>query len=332
VRLRMTWPARVAALACLATLLQAPAAIAKVTITRTNYHGWPDCYVLRNGKVEAVVVPAIGRVMQFGFVGEEGVFWENRTLDGREANGDLLVWATKEWVNFGGDKTWPAPEADWSLFTNRKGWRPPIAFDGWPAEAQVKGRSVVLTTPVDPFLGTRAVRRVELHPRDAVMTITTTFERVEGEPAVIGIWVVTQLKEPLAVFAPVPKKSVFPEGFVLLAQHPPPDLKLQDGLLSLTRHPQSAHKIGLDADSLLWIGGKHALRIDSPRVKKGDYPDRGSSTEIYTSADPLPYVELETLGPLKRLKPGDTTERKNIYTLHRRTQPTPEAEARKILR
>jgi len=321
-----------ASLVCLATLLHVPMASAKVTITRTNYHGWPNCYVLSNGKVEAVVVPAISRVMQFGFVGEEGVFWENRALDGREVNGDLLVWAQKEWVNFGGDKAWPAPEGDWSAFTGRKGWRPPIAFDGWPADAQIKGQSLVLTTPNDPFVGTRAVRKVELHPRDPVMTITTTFERVEGAPAALGVWVITQLKEPLGVFAPLTKQSVFTNGFMLLQQQPPPDLKVEDGVLSLTRNPKSPHKIGLDGDTLVWIGEKHALRIDSPRVKKGIYPDGGSSTEIYTSPDPLPYVELETLGPLKMLKPGDTTERKNIYTLRRRAKPSIEAEARDILR
>ena len=52
------------------------------TISRTNYHGWADSFALNNGRVEAVVVPAVGRVMQFQLVGEEGVFWENRALDG----------------------------------------------------------------------------------------------------------------------------------------------------------------------------------------------------------------------------------------------------------
>src|SRR5262245_43962467 len=98
----------------LLTLLPILPTEASVTIARTNYHGWPEAYVMSNGKVTAVVVPAIGRVMQFGFAGEEGVFWENRALDGRLADGQLLVWAAKDWVNFGGDKTWPAPEADWS--------------------------------------------------------------------------------------------------------------------------------------------------------------------------------------------------------------------------
>src|ERR1044071_7118728 len=52
-------------------------------LVRTNYHGWANSILLSNGRVEAVIVPAIGRVMQFRFAGEEdGPFWENRALDG----------------------------------------------------------------------------------------------------------------------------------------------------------------------------------------------------------------------------------------------------------
>lgn len=309
-----------------------PDAAGGVTLTRTNYHGWLEAYVMSNGKVAAVIVPAIGRVMQFGFVGEEGVFWENRALDGRIADGHLMVWAAKDWVNFGGDKTWPSPEADWSLFTSRKGWRPPPAFDGWSADVRISGGSLTLVTALDPFYGTVAERRIRLHSSKPEMTITTTYTREKGEPAWIGIWVITQLKEPAGLFAPVPKKSIFPEGFTLLGQNPPPSLKITNGLIALVRNPKAAHKIGLDADSMLWVGEKHVLRIDSPRVRKGEYPDKRSNTEIYTNPDPLPYIELETLGPLHLMKPGDKIERANIYTLSRRTKPTPEAEARALFK
>ena len=309
-----------------------PNAAARVTITRTNYHGWPEAYIMSNGKVAAVVIPEIGRVMQFGFVGEEGVFWENRALDGRVVDGQLVVWASKDWVNFGGDKTWPSPEADWSVFTSRKGRRPPPAFDGWAANVRVRGGTLTLITPADPFYGTFAERRIQLHSSKPEMTITTTYTREIGEPAWIGIWVITQLKEPAGLFAPLPKKSIFPDGFTLLGQNPPPSLKITNGFVTLVRNPKAAHKIGLDGDSLLWVGEKHVLRIDSPRVSKGEYPDKGSNTEIYTNPDPLPYIELETLGPLHLMKPGDKIERVNTYTLSRRTRPTPEAEARALFK
>ena len=68
------------------------------------------------------MVPRIGRIMQFGFAGEEGVFWENRALDGVPA-----VWNPTNWINFGGDKAWPSPENEWSKHMRQAQWRPPPA-------------------------------------------------------------------------------------------------------------------------------------------------------------------------------------------------------------
>jgi hypothetical protein len=102
-------------------------------------------------------------------------------------------------------------------------------------------------------------------------------------------------------------------------------------VVALIRNPKASHKIGTEASTLLWIGDNSALRIDSPRLPLAQYPDRGSSAEIYTNPDPLKYVELEMLGPLRGMGSGDSIEQVNIYTLFRRTETSPDAEAQKIL-
>ncbi|HEX4945248.1 MAG TPA: hypothetical protein VFZ34_01125, partial [Blastocatellia bacterium] len=86
----------------------------RVTVKQAEYNGWKDALILSNGKVEAIIIPSIGRVMQFRFVGEEGVFWENPAVAGKPVKPDA-----KEWINFGGDKPWPAPQADWPKVTPR---------------------------------------------------------------------------------------------------------------------------------------------------------------------------------------------------------------------
>src|SRR6185295_7540758 len=116
----------------------------------------------------------------------------------------------KEWINFGGDKTWPAPEADWGKHTGRKEWMPPAAFDSMPVQARVEGNAVVLTSPVDPHYGIRTIRRVQLFGQQ--LRIDTTYERVSGEPSKVGVWVITQFKEPVAVVVPVKTGSIFLEG------------------------------------------------------------------------------------------------------------------------
>ncbi|MBI3874880.1 MAG: hypothetical protein HY300_02730 [Verrucomicrobia bacterium] len=303
----------------------------RVTARHGAYHGWRTAQFLSNGKAEVVIVPEVGRVMQFRFAGEDiGPFWENRALDGKSPNAKTNVWG-----NFGGDKTWPAPQADWPKLTQRA-WPPPVAFDSMPAASldlinTPAGVVVVMRTPVDPHYGIRAARRIELSPRQPVLTITTTYEKVQGDPVKVAVWVITHLENPLGIYLPVPKNSIHTEGYALVMKGSPPSLKVERGLVSLRRDPMKAFKIGNDAESLLWVGERQVVRIDTPRARLAEYTHQGNSAEVYTNPDTLPYVELETLGPVATLKAGDTLTQTNTYTLSHRSQRTPESEARKIL-
>src|SRR6266542_30433 len=295
-------------------------------LIRTNYHGWTNSLLISNGRVEAIVVPAIGRVMQFRLTGDEdGPFWENRQLDGKTPDPD-----STEWGNFGGDKSWPAPQTDWDKVTPRA-WPPPVAFDSMPVEARVDGFVVTLVSAVDPHYGIRTYREIELDLDRPVMTITTTYEKVSGQPLKVGVWVITQLKDPVAAFARLPDFERFRESYNRQSDELPSHFKIEEGLLSLTRDPKTSHKIGTDAGALFWVGQQAVLRIDSPRKISGDYPDEGCSAEIYTNPDPLAYVELEMLGPLHKMVAGDKITRASSYTLLRRREADPDLEVRRWL-
>lgn len=306
-------------------------ASAAVQASRIDHRGWGDSIRLSNGQVETIVVPAIGRIMHFGPVNGENVFWENPALYGKTFDG-----RTKGWINFGGDKTWPSPEADWGNFTGKKEWDPPLAFDGQPHTSRIDNDTVILVSPVDPQYGLQVTRRIRLMATKPVLEVTTVYERVSGEPAPMGIWIITQLKEPAGLYMPVPENSRFEGGYYPLIKTVPPSLKQRDfgagrQWLSLIRDSKTSHKIGGDAGTLIWVGDKFAVRIDSPRVPGAEYPDHGSSAEIYTNGGDLKYIELEMLGPLHQMKPGDKLEQKNVYTLYPRTQADPQQEARNIL-
>jgi hypothetical protein len=299
----------------------------RVNVQRTVYHGWPDSLIISNDRVEAVVVPTVGRVMQFRFVGEEGVFWENEASRGKSPTPEATTWS-----NFGGDKAWPAPQTDWPRITNRA-WPPPIAFDSLPVIASVHDdASVELLSPVDPAYGIRIRRRIRLDPQQTVMKITTTFEKVAGSPQRVGVWIVTQVRDPLGVYLRVPQSSIYPAGYNKQSPGLPKDLRVKNGLLSLVRDSQANHKIGSDAGTLVWVGATHVLRIDSSRTSKAEYPDGGSSVEVYTNKDPQAYVELEVLGPLSTMRVGDRIEETSAYTLLKRTEKDPTIEATKALK
>ena len=301
----------------------------KVVVRQGSYQGWTNAVFLSTETVEVVVVPAIGRVMQFRFKDEEGPFFENSDLFGKVANP-----LATDWANFGGDKTWPSPQADWPIWTPRA-WPPPPTFDAFPMFAELAEGRVVLHSILDPIYNIEVERSIQLSPDSPEMTIVTRYSKEgSGAPKLtnsVGVWIITQLKDPVAVYIPVPKPSLFVNGYNTQSDTLPTNLKRTGDMISLTRDPSAAHKIGSDASSLLWVGSRVALRIDSPRSSDGTYPDQGSSAEVYTNPDPLSYVELEILGPLRAMVPGDVLMQTNRYTLFRRTTEDPLTEARKIL-
>ncbi len=296
-----------------------------VSVTRVNWRGWHGCYLIANRSVEAIVVPAIGRVMQLRLAGEaEGAFWENRALDGQLADP-----ASDQWTNFGGDKCWPAPQSQWQRQQGRN-WPPPGAFDSRPMEAIAGERGLRLTSTVDPAFGIRVTRHVELDAELPVMRIRTEFHKVAGDAVRVSVWTIAQMNDPERVFVPLRKGSKIPGGGIRMTDAEPQDLRIEGGLLSLTRSPFKSAKIGADTASLVWVGRKLVVRIDA-EAGSGEYPDGGCATQVYTSPDPFPYVELETLGPLATMRAGARIERTTTYTIMPRSEPDPEAEARKIL-
>lgn len=294
------------------------------TIKTISYHGWPQSYLLSNEVVEAIVVPAVGRVMQFRFVGGEDTFWENRALDGQQPDP-----SRGEWMNFGGDKCWPSPQSDWPAITGRY-WPPPVAFDTAPSAATIDGDTLTLTTSIDAEYGVKVTRRISLAPGSAEMTIRTTYHKLKGEPVKVAIWAITQVRDPQRVFVLLPEQPLFKGGFNQMTGPEPFDLQRHPRMISLRRHPSEKLKIGTDSESLLWLGETAALRIASTR-EPGTYPNTGSSAEVYTDA-PDPYVELETTGALATMKVGDMIEKTNTYTLYKRSTADNVEEARRVFR
>ena len=77
----------------------------------------------------------------------------------------------------------------------------------------------------------------------------------------------------------------------------------------------SPQKIGI-ANKQGWAGywRNQMLFLKHIRFQEdAHYPDYGSNVETYTAGS---FVELETLGPLERLQPGQSAEHTETWTLH----------------
>jgi hypothetical protein len=192
---------------------------------------------------------------------------------------------------------------------------------------------VTLFGPVDSGFGIRVSREIALHPTEPIMRVTSTFEKLKGSSRQVGVWVITQVKNAERIIVPLPASTLFSKGYTNLGSIPK-GLIVTNGLVSLARDPNASTKIGTDAGALLWVGTNVTLLIESPRtpgVAAKGFPDSGCSAEVYTNPNPVPYIELELLGPLATLVTNDFLTATSVYTLFRRSQPTAMQEAEKIL-
>ena len=76
---------------------------AAVTIDKTPYKGWPNCYRVTNGEIELIVTADVGpRIIRFGFVNGQNLF--------KEFPDQLGKTGEEKFQLRGGDRVWKAPE------------------------------------------------------------------------------------------------------------------------------------------------------------------------------------------------------------------------------
>jgi hypothetical protein len=291
-----------------------------------DFHGW-KALVLRN-QVEAVVVPAIGRVVALRIPGggtPADPFWRHPGL------ATTLAPDENGWINFGGDKAWPAPQSEWERIAGRS-WPPPATFDARPYTATVVAGTVHMESEVDERYGMRVRRDIRLTGDE--MTVDTTYHKLSGPPVRVAVWTITQLTSPERIFLLLPERSTFPGGRREVSTAPPADVVVDGRLLSLARDRQHKTMIASDADALLWVGKDRVLlvrKLGPPPSPGAEWPG-GAHAQVYTSPDgDLPYVELELLGQLDELSQGEELSLRVGYRLMPRSEADPLAEARKVM-
>jgi hypothetical protein len=87
----------------------------------------------------------------------------------------------------------------------------------------------------------------------------------------------------------------------------PASLTVAGGEVRLRRHASRAGKIGSDSPQG-WaraVVGRTQFTIRAAVDARTQYPDDGCSQEVWSNPDPYPYMELEILGPVTFLQPGD---------------------------
>ena len=303
--------------------------------------GW-DPVKMNNGLVDLQIVPEIGgRVIQYK-LGEKEFFWVNPELVGKLPTETGLT-ADGGWLNYGGDKLWPAPQG-WS---NDNQWPgpPDAVLDGQPyvmeklPDGDDGSVAVRLTSRKDFRSGISFSRVIRLHPNGTRVSIKATMKNIDNKPRRWGIWGHTQLdgassdgksyNSQMNAYCPINPKSHFPKGYdVIFGEKDNPSFQPDyDNSMMKVNYQYRVGKIGLDSDAgwVATVDGQTGYVFVHRFVYEADkeYPD-GSSVEFWhngvgsifaynkTMAMPEnpaenPYVfESEVLSPFAKLEPGQS--------------------------
>ncbi|MHB8216283.1 MAG: DUF6786 family protein [Candidatus Sulfotelmatobacter sp.] len=254
-----------------------------------------------------LILPYGGRILGVYAPGsEENFLWTNSALNSVESA--RAYYASDDWQNSGGDRTWLAPEVDFFFpkYPNIDiaGYWQPRSLDpgSYALTKTVHGVKLTNRLNIDAF---RSQKRVELEITKSVAaaanplrhggqiqlgpveyaghTLVTSLKILDAVPErapLVGLWSLTQMPHQGELFIPTYCKSK-PRIYFGLVDAPPDELVISDRLVRFKMRAAGEHKIGIRAAGttgrigyIYPNGDKHALIVRNFFVNpSGEYAD-----------------------------------------------------------
>ncbi|WP_409345739.1 hypothetical protein [Paenibacillus sp. MBLB4367] len=287
--------------------------MANITVKQIEFGNWGACVHITNGEVELVATIDKGpRIIRYGYVGGANLFFEDKTdaiTNGGEAFAPV---GGGEWHIYGGHRLWTSPEAI-----------PRTTYpDNEPVAWRATEQGVVLTPPAERWNQLQKEIEVSL---DAATGGVTVVHCVTNN----GPWG--------AEFAPWALSVMAPGGTAIVPQTTRDAGMLPNRTISIWSYTKMNDERVTWGERYIWLkqsDAQHPFKIgtsneagwagyslgDTLFVKSfpfdadAKYPDNGVNFEIYTNGYML---ELESLGELRTVKPGETVSHTETWKLIR---------------
>jgi len=278
-----------------------------IMITRTEYMGWKNNVKLSNDQIELIATLDVGpRIIRFGPVDGPNVL-KNYTEQ-------LGGTGESEWMIRGGHRLWHAPEAKPRTY----------ALDNSPVEIEEIGDfGLRLNPPVETGNGIRKQIEISMAAEDNLVVLTHRLTNIGPWSIELAPWALTVTDAGGLCIVGLPEKR--PHTEVLTPDFPLvvwPYTDFRDDRLGLgTRYitlRQDTSKGPIKYGMANILGWAACLVHDCLFVKYFDYdptavyPDFGCNFETFTNEDML---EVESLGPLTLLEPGEMIEHDETWRL-----------------
>lgn len=281
-----------------------------INIEKINYRGWANSWRVSNGEVELVVTGDVGpRVMRYGFAGGQNFF--------KEFAGQMGKTGEADWQARGGHRVWIAPEDAVKSY----------APDNAAVEIKVHGGEIVCTGPVEALTGMEKKITVRMAPSGTGVELIHEVRNAGAKPYDLATWVLTMLAQGGAGIHGFPPRGMHPE---MLEPTNPLVMwaftHLDDGRWRLSRkylvlrqdpnnaNPQKLGTYNRHTWGAYLLNGELFVKRYEAVAGPAAYPDFGCTFEMFTNGD---ILELETLGPLTTLAPGESVSHTERWTAHR---------------
>jgi hypothetical protein len=302
--------------------------------------GWESIY-LKNDLIELQAVPLIGgRILQYK-LGDYGFFYVNNDLYNKPIPASRLGPAG-EWLNYGGDKLWPAPQGRGE---NEWPGPPDPVLDGGPFTPEItmegnKPKAVRMTSEEDKQSGVQFSRKFQIFEDTTHVHVDATMKNIDTKPCRWGVWAVTQFNtsnrhgdgfnKNFWTYCPINPKSMYHRGYNVmlgLVGHLSYKPDYKNGMMRI-QYDHRVGKIGMDS-SAGWIAAldatdgyafAHRFKYEPDKP----YPDDASvefwlngkgelvawGSEVIKMPDSVkdtPYLmETEVLSPYATVAPGES--------------------------
>jgi hypothetical protein len=282
-------------------------------LERFSYRGWNNSYKLSNGFVELIVTADVGpRILFYGFCNGENLLHEVEADAGKTGGSAFRL--------FGGHRLWVSPEVERTYYPDNT----PVAVSQYGAATCFTAKREELP----PGTNLQKELEIELAATGSQVQIKQRIRNDDTRSTTLALWSPTMMRTggrailPLSPRIAMDKDHYLPVGvfgmwsFTDLAD---PRWVLGSSYIQL-RHlanPQGRFKeqMGGIYNSAGWgayfrqgyLFVKRAAVISGAR-----YPDFGCNFEVFTNPE---FLELETLGPLVELQPGEVVEHSEHWWL-----------------
>jgi hypothetical protein len=213
----------------------------------------------------------------------------------------------------GGHRLWHAPEDP------RRTYLP----DDNPVEVSETPGGVRVDQPVEPISGIAKSLTISLSDQESVVVIDHVLENHCAWTVELAPWAITQLKKGGFAILPQPTQAADPYGVLpnrLISLWPYTDITnphiswRNEYIFIHALMERGALKLGFPNPTgwlAYWVDNTLFVKY-AEYQQTAEYYDFGSSSECYCN----PYfLELETLGPRKRLEPGERVMHREIWKL-----------------